>query len=328
VARFPHCVPVAGALEYVGTDGSTSTLALLQAYLANEGDAWTYTVDYLERFLEQGVASTQPPPPDAHGGFLALMQTLGKRTAELHRTLAQHTGDVAFDPEPFTAEDLAEWKRRVLDEASTTLTALEQHRGELSATVRVEAAVLLDARERLMARIGNFAGPKGGTIKTRFHGDYHLGQVLLSNHDFVIIDFEGEPERPLSERRAKQSPLRDVAGMLRSFDYARSTALRSAALGEKDLAALEPLALQWEREVRQTFLAAYDAATRGANLYADFADVRDLLELAELEKALYELRYELGNRPDWVGIPLEGVLMLSAGGAGNAGADRGSDATQ
>ena len=130
----------------------------------------------------------------------------------------------------------------------------------------------------------------------------------------MIIDFEGEPARPLPERRAKQSPLRDVAGMLRSFDYARSTALRHAAEGGRDLAPLEPLAAQWEREVRHAFLAAYAEAVRGTELFADFAAARDLLELALIEKALYELRYELGNRPDWVPIPLRGILALAAEG--------------
>jgi maltose alpha-D-glucosyltransferase/alpha-amylase len=312
VAHFPNCVPVAGALEYIGSDGTPSTLALLQAYLPNEGDGWSYSVDYLERYLEEH-GTGKHPPPDAHGGFLALMQTLGTRTAELHCALARRTGDAAFDPEPFTAADLVEWKRRVLEEVTATLAALEQRRSELPPSVREESYSLLQGRERLIATIEKCVAPEGATIKTRFHGDYHLGQVLLSNHDFVIIDFEGEPARPLSERRTKQSPLRDVAGMLRSFDYARSTVLRSATQGGKDLAAIERLAVQWEHEVRRAFLSAYEEGTRGAELYADFGETRDLLELAELEKALYELRYELGNRPDWVPIPLRGILTLALG---------------
>ncbi len=311
VAQFPNCVRVAGALEYAGADGSTCTLCLVQAYLTNEGDGWGYAVDYLERFLEE--RGTQPSSPDAHGGFLALMQTLGTRTGELHRALALRTGDAAFDPEPFTAADLVEWKRRVQDEVAATLAALERRRSDLPTVVRAEAYSLLQGREALVARIERFAAAEDTMVRTRLHGDYHLGQVLLSNHDFVIIDFEGEPARPLAERRAKQSPLRDVAGMLRSFDYARSAALRHAAEGGRDAAALEPLAAQWEREVRQAFLGAYEETVRGAELYADFAAARELLALAELEKALYELRYELGNRPDWVPIPLRGILSLALG---------------
>jgi maltose alpha-D-glucosyltransferase/alpha-amylase len=316
VARFPNCVPVAGALEYIDADGTPSTLALLQAYLPNEGDGWSYTIDYLERFIEEHATAKHPVAPDVHGGFLPLMQTLGTRTAELHRALASSTRDPAFDPEPFIAADLVEWKRSLLADVSTTLEALEQRRNDLPPTVRAETYSLVQGRDRLIAHIENCSAPQGTTLKTRYHGDYHLGQVLLSNHDFVIIDFEGEPARPLSERRTKHSPLRDVAGMLRSFDYARWTALRHAADGGKDLTVLEPLATQWEREVRRTFIAAYEEATRESGLYADFLETRDLLELAELEKALYELRYELGNRPDWVTIPLRGILSLVAG-AGN-----------
>jgi maltose alpha-D-glucosyltransferase/alpha-amylase len=311
-ARFPNCVPVAGALEYIGTDGSTLTLALLQAYLPNEGDGWSYTVDYLERYLEQYATAAQAPPHDAHGGFLALIQTLGTRTAELHWALAQPTGDVAFDPERFTAGDLVGWKRRVIEEAALSLAALEQRLSDLAEPIVSDAAALLDGRHRLIARIESVVAPKDGTFKCRLHGDYHLGQVLLSKHDFVIIDFEGEPQRTVSERQTKQSPLRDVAGMLRSFDYARSMALRGVTVSGTNLSVLEALALQWKREVRQTFLVAYDAAMRRSDLYSTLADVRELLKLAEIEKALYELRYELSNRPDWVSIPLRGLLELCA----------------
>ncbi len=314
VVQFPNCVRVAGALEYLGADGATSTLCLLQAFLTNEGDGWTHAVDYLGRFLEERGA--QPSTPDAHGGFLALMQTLGTRTAQLHCALARTTGDPAFDPEPFAAADLAEWKRRVVDEAAATLAMLDQRRRDLPAAIRADAESLLQGREQLIKRIEACEPPAGATLKTRLHGDYHLGQVLLSNHDFVIIDFEGEPARPLPERRAKHSPLCDVAGMLRSFNYARSAALRHAAQGGGDSTALEPLAAQWEREVRQAFLVAYEETVRTSPLYADFNAARELLALAELDKALYELRYELGNRPEWVPIPLRGILALVAG-AGN-----------
>ncbi|MDH5222330.1 MAG: alpha-amylase, partial [Betaproteobacteria bacterium] len=144
----------------------------------------------------------------------------------------------------------------------------------------------------------------------RYHGDYHLGQVLLQKLDFVITDFEGEPARSFDERRAKHSPLRDVAGMLRSFDYARWTALRQALEGHADYERLAPHAADWVARVRRAFLGAYDEAARGSGLYASFDDLHELLELFELEKALYELRYELNNRPGWVGIPLTGILAL------------------
>jgi maltose alpha-D-glucosyltransferase / alpha-amylase len=152
--------------------------------------------------------------------------------------------------------------------------------------------------------------PAGTALKARYHGDYHLGQVLVSSNDFVIIDFEGEPARPLAERRAKHSPLRDVAGMLRSFDYARWSAVLRDTYTDADRAKLAPLAQGWARETRETFQHAYDESARGSGLYGSFADVQSLIELFELEKALYELRYEINNRPAWINVPLEGVLAL------------------
>jgi len=152
--------------------------------------------------------------------------------------------------------------------------------------------------------------PAGACLKTRYHGDYHLGQVLVSSNDFIIIDFEGEPARPLTERRAKHSSLRDVAGMLRSFDYARWSAVLRDTYTDADRARIAPLARGWEREARAMFLRAYDETTRGSGLYASFADVQGLIELFELEKVLYELRYEVGNRPAWLNVPLQGVLAL------------------
>jgi maltose alpha-D-glucosyltransferase/alpha-amylase len=155
------------------------------------------------------------------------------------------------------------------------------------------------------------ARPRGGTLRTRAHGDYHLGQVLLTKNDFVIIDFEGEPGGTLADRRAKHTPLRDVAGMLRSFDYARWAALRDVARDDEALARLGPAADAWADEVQRAFLDAYAAGLAGGELFAALDEVRPLLALAELEKALYELRYELGSRPGWVGIPLAGLRALA-----------------
>jgi maltose alpha-D-glucosyltransferase/alpha-amylase len=313
VARFPHCVPVAGALEYSGPEGAPRTLALLQAYVANQGDGWAYTVGYLERYLEQQRSAREAPPPDAHGAFLAITRILATRTAELHLAFARSRGDPAFDPEPLTAEDVAECRRRAREEAAATLALLERAAGELPAPAREEAQALLGERERLLARIDAWAPPAGATVKIRCHGDYHLGQVLIAENDFRIIDFEGEPARPLAERRRKQAPLRDVAGMLRSFNYARWTALSHAAQVPDDQARLAPLAAEWEAAVRLAFVQTYDSLASGAGkggLYSSLAQARPLLDLFELEKAFYELRYELGSRPAWARVPLQGILAL------------------
>jgi len=157
---------------------------------------------------------------------------------------------------------------------------------------------LQERKAQILALVDSCAPPRGRALKARHHGDYHLGQVLLANNDCYIIDFEGEPSRPLVESRLKASPLRDVAGMLRSFSYAKWSATKGNDLDE------------WEREARRAFRAGYAAATRGSGLFESFDDVAGLMKLFELEKVLYELRYELGNRPDWVQVPLSGLLAM------------------
>jgi maltose alpha-D-glucosyltransferase/alpha-amylase len=197
---------------------------------------------------------------------------------------------------------------------------LSVHRERLPLQLQPLALEVFAAGPKLMQRVERYAQHPPHGFKTRYHGDYHLGQVLLARNDFVIIDFEGEPARSLAERRRKHSPLRDVAGMLRSFDYARHMALMQAARHEGDLDRLAPVAADWLSRVRGAFLEAYRAEAVAAGLYAepqDFDRQQPLLELFELEKALYELRYELANRPDWVSVPLNGVTALAGLGTGN-----------
>jgi maltose alpha-D-glucosyltransferase/alpha-amylase len=239
-----------------------------------------------------------------HGAYLALMQTLATRTAELHRAFAAGQ-DPAFRPEPLLAEDVAAWKTRVVSEAQETLALIEQRSID-----RPEKNQLLKQKQSLLVRIERCAAPAGPAVKIRHHGDYHLGQVLLASNDFLIIDFEGEPSRPLAESRRKHSPLRDVAGMLRSFSYAKWSALMRAAEADPALDRLLASMSAWEAVVRKTFIESYANAAAGAGLFASFDDVRGLLALFEIEKVLYELRYELNNRPTWVHIPLQGLLAL------------------
>jgi maltose alpha-D-glucosyltransferase/alpha-amylase len=313
VAHFAHCVPLVGAVEYRTADGAVMTLALLQAYVGNQGDGWAYTSSYLGRFLDEAGTPAPAPEPaeeNVHGGYVTMIETLATRTAELHRALAQVTGDSAFDPEPATAEDYARWVAHVREQAVATLDLLASRADSLPEPRLAEARALLAERESLLAAIARCPMPRAATLKTRHHGDYHLGQVLVSRNDFIIIDFEGEPGRTFAERRIKNSPLRDVAGMLRSFSYARAAALQRLPETSATLERQRTLAADWEQQTRAAFLAAYDAAARGAGLYASFADVEGLLRLFELEKSLYELRYEIDNRPDWIGVPLRGVAQL------------------
>jgi maltose alpha-D-glucosyltransferase/alpha-amylase len=310
---FTHAVPVAGAIEYLAADGAVTTLALLQGFVDNQGDAWGYTLNYVEQFLEQHRDGVVPAgePADIHGGYLALIRTLGKRTAELHAALAQRTGNAAFDPEAIEPRDLSAWVRHAHDVAAATLDRVEQRRATLDAATQPQAAQLLAARIELLKRIDTCAPQTVRAFKTRLHGDYHLGQVLIAQNDFVITDFEGEPARPLAERRQKHSALRDVAGMLRSFNYALHQAIAHATVERPDaLASLQAPARAWEAVTRTAFLDAYRETASRAGLFTSWDEMRGLLDLFLLEKAFHELAYEVDNRPDWVRVPLAGLLDL------------------
>jgi maltose alpha-D-glucosyltransferase/alpha-amylase len=314
VVKYPNCAAVAGVLDYVGNDGSTKLLAMLQAYVVNQGDGWTYALEYLRRHLEKHrtAPSTDALPANSHAAFLILMRTLAQRTAQLHGALATQTGNAAFDPQPLTRADFDSYRQRALGEARGALALLMTNVAQLPAADRPKADAVLAQRDALFTRLEASATQETQGRKIRIHGDYHLGQVLVTRNDFVIVDFEGEPGHSIEQRQAKQSPLRDVAGMLRSFSYVEHSALRSVAHDEVEYGKLAPLAKAWTTEVRAAFLEAYDAEARQWSLYTSLIPGQGLLGLFELEKALYELRYELNNRPTWAGIPLEGILEWGA----------------
>jgi maltose alpha-D-glucosyltransferase/alpha-amylase len=239
---------------------------------------------------------------------------LARRIAELHVALARSTGDAAFDPETVQASDLERWAAAVRDECRHTLEMLSQRRATLPEDLAGLADRVAAAAPQLSARIEQVAKSAPVGLKTRLHGDLHLGQVLLRRDDFLLIDFEGEPKRSLEERRAKHSALRDVAGMLRSFDYARHMALHESAQSASELERRAPFAREWERRVREAFLQTYRQVVIKAGLYSnddEFDAAKAQLDLFELEKALYELRYEMDNRPDWVAVPLAGIAGLA-----------------
>ena len=331
---FPHIPKLAGSIEYRHPDGNLTAIALLQAYRENQGSGWTYTIEYLGRFLDTTLASLAvesatgdaallPLSLDfwsapAHAGFLALMDTLGRRTGELHAALARRTGNPDFDPEPITDSDLGRWAEKVRSDIDRTLERLASRRDKLPDPVRTDVDAALSLGARLAERLQSFACRPLRGAKTRYHGDYHLGQVLLSAHDFVIVDFEGEPSRPLEERRAKHCALRDVAGMLRSFGYAAAVALAHAtAERPQDRSRLAPYVDAWRRETGRTFLESYFEAVHGCEACVEEPDAaHTLIELFTLEKTLYEVRYELDARPDWVHIPCAALVELAAGPGG------------
>lgn len=311
---FHHIVPVAGAIEFHGADGQTLTLAILQAYVENQGTAWNFAVDYLERYLAEQLAEPIPNSAefqsDPHAYFLNLMGLLGRRTAELHRAFCKSTGDIAFEPEPITPEDLVAWSKQLHIEAVITLDNLKEHRDNLSVTLRVAVDRLLSLRSTLLERISPQVLEGVSAAKMRYHGDYHLSQVLLVGNDFVITDFEGETGRSMEERRQKHSPLRDVAGMLRSFSYVSSVAADHATTERPvDRHHLGPLVHTWEKRVSEVFLKNYHDTIQGCAVWpTDPGAAERLIDFFIIDKALYELRYEMDSRPDWLAIPLFSLL--------------------
>ncbi len=249
------------------------------------------------------------------GSYASVAALLGTRTAELHRTLATIGDSPSFVPEPFSAMYQRSAFQTIRNQTSAAFALLRGLLDELPAEARPAASAALSLAPSVLPRVRELTTSRTSAMRIRTHGDFHAGQVLWTGKDVVIIDFEGEPGRPLSERRHKRSALSDVAGMLRSFHYAAYGTLLNPHVGgtvrPEDVARLEPWAAFWYRFVAATFLRAYLEAARGQPfLPADDAELETLLELSILQKTLYELAYELNNRPDWVSIPLRGLLDL------------------
>ncbi|MGH8271103.1 MAG: maltose alpha-D-glucosyltransferase [Gammaproteobacteria bacterium] len=312
-AGYENTAPLLGALEWVDEGGKPTALAAAYRYLTNQGDGWTYTLEYLGRALEQAaLAEKEDENPARHASYLSLISRLGRRTAELHHALASDPRDRAFAPQALGARDAHGWTREAQAVARRAFTALRRMRRRLPQAA-IEPTRMLLAREReIRRRFDELGAALEGTQKIRVHGDLHLGQVLAHENDWYILDFEGEPERSLAARRAKRSPLKDVAGMLRSFDYAAATAAREVA----SRAGLPPETLssaarEWLVASAHAYLEGYLAAAEGIpGVPIERASLERLLNLFRLEKALYEVYYEAANRPDWLPIPLAGALYL------------------
>ncbi|HYC35869.1 MAG TPA: maltose alpha-D-glucosyltransferase [Usitatibacter sp.] len=317
VAPFPHIAPILGAVEYLDPHADEPvTLAILQRFIQNQGDLWTVICQHLGRMIAMPAPdpsqAQQPVEAVAAEFHLNRMALLGRRVAEMHRALATATGDAAFDPEPVTEADLEGWKRTVERDLDATFALVDGAMATLNETARAQVQPLAGRREELRERVRSIRLPLEGLVRTRYHGDLHLGQVLVAQDDFIIVDFEGEPERPLEERRAKASPLRDVAGMLRSFSYAAHAALLRREAGAVATEAGARALASWEQGARHYFLDGYARAAEGvASVPAQAGAFSALLDLFLIEKALYELRYEIANRPDWIEIPLRGLLELT-----------------
>jgi maltose alpha-D-glucosyltransferase / alpha-amylase len=332
-SAFAHTPPLAGALEYrEGKDGLYA-LALLQGFIPNEGDAWEYALDEISRYLDHALTLTETPsevsgslvdltqmePPtlvrELLGVPLETARMLGQRTAELHRALASATANPDFAPEPFTALAQRSLYQSMRNLSGKSLRAARDRLRSLPPEVADEVHDLVAREKEVLDVFHTLVELKVTAARIRCHGDYHLGQLLYTGRDFVVLDFEGEPARPVSERRRKQLALRDVAGMIRSFSYAAHTVLKhrahASADPEQEGARLDPWTRLWYVWSSSAFLKAYLKSSIGAPFCPETTEeATALLRILLLEKGIYELMYELNNRPDWVTIPVRGIREL------------------
>jgi maltose alpha-D-glucosyltransferase/alpha-amylase len=333
-AGFNHTPRTRGVLN-AEIGGEPATFALVQEYVPNQGDAWTHMSDALALIFEQVAARREEMgrPPEAEHPLditdeeyeeaLALMgitlietSLLGQRTGEMHLALASAPQDPVFAPQSLSTLYQRSLYQSMRSSIRTSFGLLRRRRSTLSPADAELADLVLGREQELLHDLRSITTERIDAKRIRIHGDYHLGQVLFTGNDFVVIDFEGEPQRPLSERRIKRLPLRDVAGMLRSYQYTTLMALRVAmetGVEEPDhAAALAEWADAINRWLAAAFLRGYLGTVEGTPLVpAEPRHLRLLLDALWLDKASYELEYELNNRPDWVAIPLRGLLMAS-----------------
>jgi maltose alpha-D-glucosyltransferase/alpha-amylase len=334
---YPNIPHVAGALEYRKAGSEPMALGILQVFVPNEGDAWKYSLDsigrYFERVLSKKNEIQETPtasssllelayreipalPQELIGGiYLERANLLGKRTAELHLALSANAEDPSFAPEPFSVLYQRSIYQSMQSSARRALQLLRKNLKILPEEIKPEAEEILKFENDIMDRFGVILKKKISAMKIRIHGDYHLGQVLYTGNDFIVIDFEGEPAKALSERRLKRPPFRDVAGMIRSFHYAVYTGLlKQAAIRREDIPFLQPWADVWYKYVAGAFLRSYLETADNAPFMPKERDELDiLLRTFLLDKAVYELGYELNNRPDWLVIPISGIKQLLEG---------------
>jgi maltose alpha-D-glucosyltransferase / alpha-amylase len=333
-ANFAHLPAYAGSIEWHRERAGPITIALLQQLVPNQGDAWSYTLDSVDRSFSHALAlkSKLEKPPELPGAvepvepegltleirdfigalYVEMVGLLGQRTGELHLALMSLSQSADVRPEPFSLLYQKSLYQSIRGQVLKTFGELERNLKSLDPATAESVRGILGARKAVLSRVGRLVEKKIATMKIRTHGDYHLGQVLYTGKDFVIIDFEGEPARSMTERRLKQPALRDVAGMVRSFHYAAhgNLILRAAKLAT-DAEYLSHWADLWYYYVSGIFLHAYLKAVAGSLVVPkDVTECNVLFEIFLLEKAIYELGYELNNRPDWLMIPVRGVEQM------------------
>jgi len=332
-AGFTHVPPFAGVIEYHQRGIAPVGIGHLQGFIPNQGDAWQYTLDSISQFFEKVLSagaeikdipefeqtlfdiSFQNIPALIHefiGVFyLEMISLLGKRTGELHLALLDGD-DLSFSPEPYSMLYQRSVYQSMRNLTVRVLQLLRANIRKMPEDVRKEASEIISNEQGILDFFQRIMREKISTVKMRYHGDYHLGQVLFTGNDFIIIDFEGEPARSITERRTKRSPLRDIAGMIRSFHYATYSALLSrASVRPEDYAVLEPWTNSWYCYVSGIFLNSYLKVVQDAPFIPrNKNQLETMLETFLLEKAVYELGYELNNRPAWIPLPIKGIKQI------------------
>jgi maltose alpha-D-glucosyltransferase/alpha-amylase len=314
VAHFQNSPPLLGTVELVSGESRTA-LCAVHAFIENQGDAWGIMGASLDRLIDEQrlVPDESATDTSEMTSMLQRMRQIGRRTAELHRALSGYPDVSDFAPEPISQDDSARWSDALISRAFHVTEMLEENVDRLDEPAKTLAQRLRNHREAICSHIAGLKGSNFTGSKIRVHGDFHLGQVLIAKDDAYILDFEGEPRQSLDQRRIKAPPARDVAGFLRSIDYATSTAIdRAPNITAEERSVLEKRIRGWGSRLSGTFWDSYREALAGIdNIWpTDATKAQELLNLFQLEKAFYEIEYEITNRPAWTHIPLEGTLRI------------------
>jgi maltose alpha-D-glucosyltransferase/alpha-amylase len=313
---FVNAPPLLGAIE-LEAKGVRTAIAVVHAFIQNQGDAWTVTSAYLDRYVEEQrlLTAEAAEHSDEQAAYARRMEQVGRRVAELQLALASRDDLIDFAPEPVTAGDVRSWRDDLLERANSTLDELARRRPDIKDNDRRLVDSLLAQRRTLPHRLRELLPTNLNALKIRHHGDFHLGQMLIVKDDVFIIDFEGEPHRGMQDRRRKAPAARDVAGLIRSIDYSATAALERALKSAPDEhGRLAPSLDRWREQSVAAFLAAYRQHLTDSRLWPAEPEGSDrLLDFFLLEKAFYEVNYELAHRPDWLRVPLAGTWRILTG---------------
>ena len=312
VAGYQNTPSFVGAVEFE-RGGETAALAIVHRFVENQGDGWALTSSYLDRFLDDYrlLAADAAADPAQHAAFLLRMRQIGRRVAELHNALASGAPGSAFAPEPITAADLQAWTEELVQDAVRTFDALQRSQAQIPESIRPLVSELVGRRDAVLARIRGLLPPELDGQKIRYHGDLHLGQLLIVKDDVFIIDFEGEPQRGIEERRRKAPAARDVAGLVRSIDYAGTAGLDRMVLATpEERVRLAHAIEEWRAQCVEALLLAHLEFAETGLWPSDPEARRRLTDFFVLQKAVYEIGYELANRPTWLNVPMRGLWRL------------------